>query len=117
MVINNSTQMAILSNMRSPDLKSAGAEKLLKLNQVTQGPVAEGSSVDFAGMIDQFMQNTSKLQNTSRESQFRLQMGDPVMSVERAVIDANTASLSFSAVLSTRNKLLEAYKEVMSIPV
>jgi flagellar hook-basal body complex protein FliE len=44
-------------------------------------------------------------------------MGDPNVSLSEVMIASQKSSLAFSAMVEVRNKFLEAYKEVMSMPV
>lgn len=47
----------------------------------------------------------------------RLQMDDPSASVEETVIAMNSSSLQFTAVVQARNKILQAYNDIMNMPV
>ena len=44
-------------------------------------------------------------------------MDDPTASVEETVIAMNTSSLQFTAVVQARNKILQAYNDIMNMPV
>jgi flagellar hook-basal body complex protein FliE len=46
-----------------------------------------------------------------------VEMGDPKVSLAQAMIAGQKSSIAFEATVQVRNKLVEAYKEVMSMPV
>jgi len=44
-------------------------------------------------------------------------MGDRSVSISDAMIASQKSSIAFSATVEVRNKFVEAYKEIMSMPV
>lgn len=71
----------------------------------------------FSNILHTFLQKTSNSQEASKEAGLRLQMGDPNMTVEELAMVSNKASLEFNAVMSVRTKLMEAYQEIIRMPV
>ncbi|HEX4879768.1 MAG TPA: flagellar hook-basal body complex protein FliE [Limnobacter sp.] len=71
----------------------------------------------FTEVFAQVLDSVSQAQANSRSLAVGLQMNDPKVSVEDVAIASNEASLKFQTVLQTRNKLLQAYSEIMSMPV
>ncbi|MGL4713172.1 MAG: flagellar hook-basal body complex protein FliE, partial [Shewanella sp.] len=61
--------------------------------------------------------NVSGLQSASSNLATRLEMGDTTVSLSDTVIAREKASVAFEATVQVRNKLVEAYKEIMSMPV
>lgn len=80
-------------------------------------PEGTRSDSGFAQLIKDHLDTTSEAQHLSRTNNFKLQMGDPTMTLEKSVISSTEASLQFSSLLSTRNKLMEAYRDVINMPV
>lgn len=76
-----------------------------------------GGDKGFAKLIKDHLDKTSEAQHQSRTDNMKLQMGDPTMTLEKSVISSSEASLQFSSLLSTRNKLMEAYRDVINMPV
>ena len=56
-------------------------------------------------------------QNTSAEMATRFEQGDPSIDLPEVMIAMQKSSVSFQAMTQVRNKLVEAYKEVMNMPV
>ncbi|WP_354623966.1 flagellar hook-basal body complex protein FliE [Psychromonas sp. MME2] len=75
------------------------------------------SSADFSKMLKQAIDNVNGLQQNTTELRNRFEMGDKEISLGEVMIAANKSSLAFDATVQIRNKMVEAYKEVMSMPV
>ena len=56
-------------------------------------------------------------QKTSAELATRFEQGDPSVDLPEVMIAMQKSSVSFQAMTQVRNKLVEAYKEVMNMPV
>jgi flagellar hook-basal body complex protein FliE len=78
------------------------------------GPATQ---TEFTEIFSNMLENVSKAQQKSAENAVGLQMNNPAISVEDVAIASNEASLKFQTVLQVRNKLLQAYSEVMNMPV
>ena len=79
--------------------------------------VAPSASSDFGAMLKNAIDNVNQLQKTSSEKQTAFEMGDSSVSLGDAMIASQKASVAFEATVQVRNKLVEAYKEIMNMPV
>ncbi len=77
---------------------------------------AEGMP-EFANVLKNAIDSVNEVQSTSGKLQEAFEKGDPNVSLAEVMIASQKASLSFQAMTQVRNKLLEAYKEVMNMPV
>lgn len=75
------------------------------------------SQSDFSALLKSALDNVNGLQKTTSELQRAVELGDPKVSLAQAMIASNKSSVAFEATVQVRNKLVEAYKEVMSMPV
>ncbi|ENI4485293.1 flagellar hook-basal body complex protein FliE [Vibrio fluvialis] len=82
-------------------------------------PVATGQKVgaDFGDMLTQAINNVNGLQKTSSDLQMRFDRGDEGVSLSDVMIARNKSSVAFEATIQVRNKLVDAYKELMNMPV
>ncbi|MBD3766525.1 MAG: flagellar hook-basal body complex protein FliE [Gammaproteobacteria bacterium] len=78
---------------------------------------ASGASTDFAGLMRQAIDKVNEQGQTSNQLKERMEMGDPNVELSEVMIQAQKASLAFQAMTQVRNKLVEAYKDVMSMPI
>ncbi|MCG3725393.1 flagellar hook-basal body complex protein FliE [Vibrio cincinnatiensis] len=84
-----------------------------------RNPTVTGQKVgaDFGNMLTQAINNVNGLQKTSNDLQTRFDRGDEGISLSDVMIARNKSSVAFEATIQVRNKLVEAYKELMNMPV
>lgn len=97
-------------------LLSSAVTDALKNSPLSSKPQALDQT-SFADAIAKALESASLASEKSAELGKRLQMDDPNASVEETVIAMNTSSLQFTAVLQARNKVLQAYNDIMNMPV
>lgn len=78
---------------------------------------AGGTGVDFVGSLDAALRAVSRTQQGAAEAQRQFQLENPSVSLEETMIAMNKASLSFQAAVQVRNRLVQAYEQVMNMPV
>lgn len=71
----------------------------------------------FTDIIKEVLDTASASAQKSNNLNQRLQMDDPTVSLEESVIASNISSLQFTAIVQTRNKIVQAYSEIMNMPV
>ncbi|PKF62948.1 flagellar hook-basal body complex protein FliE [Psychromonas sp. psych-6C06] len=106
----NLNTSALFNDLPLQGLQSKG------LSEVT-GQSVSSSAPDFSQMLKQAIDNVNGLQKETGELRNRFEMGDEQVSLGEVMIAANKSSLAFEATVQVRNKMVEAYKEVMSMPV
>lgn len=72
---------------------------------------------DFAASLNSALEGVSKSQHGATELQRQFQLENPNVSLEETMIAMNKSSLSFQAAVQVRNKLVQAYEQVMNMPV
>jgi flagellar hook-basal body complex protein FliE len=72
---------------------------------------------DFAAMLKQSIDSVNQSQKTSNELATAFESGQSDVSLAEVMIASQKASVSFQAMLQVRNKLVDAYKDVMSMPI
>lgn len=75
------------------------------------------SASEFSDLLNQALENVNGLQRESRVAQQRFDLGDPDISLAEVMIAKEKSGIAFEATLQVRNKLLEAYKTIMNMPV
>ncbi|ARD23217.1 flagellar hook-basal body complex protein FliE [Shewanella japonica] len=79
--------------------------------------VGNTSGADFGGLLSQAVGSVTALQKNSANLATRLEMGDSTVTLSDTVIAREKSGVAFEATVQVRNKLVEAYKEIMSMPV
>lgn len=82
-------------------------------------PAVTGHTVgaDFGDLLNNAINNVNGLSKTSSNLQMRFDRGDENVSLSDVMIARNKSSVAFEATIQVRNKLVEAYKELMNMPV
>lgn len=71
----------------------------------------------FADLLKQSVEQVNATQSQSRSLSEAFAKGDPNTDLTEVMVAMQKASLSFAAMTQVRNKLVDAYKEVMNMPV
>ena len=53
----------------------------------------------------------------SGELKKRFELGDPEVSLAEAMVAGQKSSIAFEATLRVRNKLVQAYQDIMNMPI
>ncbi|MDO6705194.1 MULTISPECIES: flagellar hook-basal body complex protein FliE [unclassified Photobacterium] len=91
----------------------------LKMEASNTSRPATGAQVsaDFGAALQDAIQNVNGLQKASSDLSTRFDEGDRSVSLSDVMIARNKSSVAFEATVQVRNKLVEAYKELMNMPV
>lgn len=79
------------------------------------GAAAEGGG--FAAAMSQALQSVSGAQNGAEGLQRELQLDNPRVSLEQTMVAMQKAQLGFQAAVQVRNRLVQAYSEIMNMQV
>lgn len=78
----------------------------------------EGShNVNFSSLLTESINKVNALQQTSEQTQNAFILGDPRVSLADTMITESKAGLAFDAMVQTRNKLVDAYQQIMQMQV
>lgn len=72
---------------------------------------------DFSGLLKSALNEVSELQQTSGDLKTKFTMGDPNVTLVDTMVAAQKAGLAFDATLQVRNKLVQAYQDIMNMPI
>ncbi|MBU3825366.1 MAG: flagellar hook-basal body complex protein FliE [Candidatus Oceanisphaera merdipullorum] len=72
---------------------------------------------DFASLLSDAVNNVNGLQKSTDDLRTRFELGDESVSLENVMISAQKSSIAFDATVQVRNKVVEAYKTIMNMPV
>lgn len=75
------------------------------------------SSAQFGEMLSDAINTVNGLQKEAKSKVTALEMGDRNVSLAEVMIASQKSSVAFEATVQVRNKLVESYKEIMSMPV
>lgn len=83
--------------------------------QATPAPAEGGPG--FATLLKQSLDTVNQAQTESRRLQEAFQSGAPGVNLAQVMVAAQKSSIGFEATVQVRNRLLEAYREIMNMQV
>jgi flagellar hook-basal body complex protein FliE len=75
------------------------------------------TQANFSEMLSNAIDGVNSMQLHSKEQAQKFEMGDPSLSLADVMVAKEKAGIAFEATMQVRNKVLEAYKQVMNMPV
>jgi len=100
------------------DFRAAVARAGLRPDGYPIGPVT--APVEGAGFQDamaQALRSVSESQQASQQMQREFSLGNPSVSLEATMVAMQKSQIGFQAVLGVRNRMLQAYTEIMNMQV
>ncbi|MCU7931199.1 MAG: flagellar hook-basal body complex protein FliE [Candidatus Thiodiazotropha sp. (ex Codakia rugifera)] len=97
----------VLAQMRVMSAQAAD-----KPTQSSETPGAE-----FGDLLKQSIDHVNSAQQEASALRTAFESGQGEMDLAQVMIAAQKSSLSFEAMVQVRNKLVEAYKDVMNMPI
>lgn len=99
----NSLPSQALTGIGQPAMKRPGAA----------GGVSEG----FAANFKTALKSVSESQNEAERLQTQVQLGNPNVSLEETMLAMQKAQIGFQATLHVRNRMVQAYTDIMNMGV
>ncbi|WP_018864372.1 MULTISPECIES: flagellar hook-basal body complex protein FliE [Thioalkalivibrio] len=82
----------------------------------TQQPGQVGGA-DFQNVLRDSLRGVNEVQQDASDLQTRFELGDENVSLPQVMVAMNKSSLAFEATNQVRNRLLNAYQEIMRMQV
>lgn len=91
-------------------LQGLSTQDVKKVNQSQQVP-------GFGEVMSQAINSVNDVQQTAGDLAEAYQQGQPGVDITDVMIASQKASVSFEAAVQVRNKLVEAYRDIMNMPI
>lgn len=75
------------------------------------------SNSDFSALLKQTIDSVNDTQQTAQKMAEAFEMGESKATLAEVMVASQKASVSFQAMLQVRNKFVDAYKDVMNMPM
>jgi flagellar hook-basal body complex protein FliE len=84
-----------------------------------KGPAAAPGAVDngFAKLLKQGLDSVNQVQGKATTLQTQFERGVPGVELPQVMLEMQKANVSFRALTEVRNKFVEAYREIMNMPL
>ncbi|MCW7540549.1 flagellar hook-basal body complex protein FliE [Aquabacterium sp. A7-Y] len=91
---------------------------VLPSQRAAAGKVAGTSNeVGFSQALNQALKGVSQAQENASEMQRQVQLDNPTVSLEETMVAMQKAQIGFQATLHVRNRLVQAYSDIMNMQV
>lgn len=100
----------VLNQMRTMAAQAQAKPNAAASTENTQG-------VNFSNMLKQSVEAVNSTQQQAGKLSQAFQAGDPNTDLAQVMVALQKASVSFEAMKQVRNKLVDAYKEIMRMQV
>lgn len=82
------------------------------------GPIGKPEKVpSFGDMLNQAVNKVNDVQQSASNMATAYEMGDPNIDITDVMVASQKATVSFQSMVQVRNKLIDAYRDVMNMPV
>ncbi len=85
--------------------------------QDTAGQQKELNGAKFSELMTQAVDKVNEVQQASGAMQKAYLKGDPNVDITDVMIASQKSGVAFDAMVQVRNKLVEAYRDVMNMPI
>lgn len=115
--INHSAEMSrLLAEMQS--LRQRANLDVPEVKPQIGTPATEKSQPpEFSTMLKGALDQVNELQQTSSELKKAYERGDPGVDLAQVMIASQKSKIGFEAMSQVRNKFVEAYRDVMNMPI
>ncbi len=96
-------------------VREAPPEAAQEIGQVGQSREAQGPN--FGSMLKHAIDGVNETQQTASKLANAYERGDPSADLTRVMIASQKASVSFQALTQVRNKVVQAYEDIMKMPL
>ncbi len=79
--------------------------------------VAETQEAGFSGALKGALNSVSAAQNSATELQKQVQLENPSVSLEETMVAIQKAQIGFQATMHVRNRMVQAYSDIMNMQV
>jgi flagellar hook-basal body complex protein FliE len=80
-------------------------------------PTPEAKSAGFSSALKGALAEVSAAQNNATQLQNEVQMENPNVSLEETMVAIQKAQIGFQATLHVRNRMVQAYSDIMNMQV
>jgi flagellar hook-basal body complex protein FliE len=106
---------SILSQIRSYQTQIAQVAR--PQSTAIGSPSKKIDSSGFSGVLSDAVKQVNQSQQEAGQLAKSFELGDPNVDLVRVMIQSQEAAVGFKALVEVRNRLVQAYQDVMSMPL
>lgn len=95
----------------------AGMPQVAERVRASVGANQAAAPTSFSQAFTQALQSVSASQQLAQQQQHEVALDNPTVSIEQTMVSMQRAQIGFQATLQVRNRLVQAYNEIMNMQV
>ena len=103
------------TNQLLMQLRAAAAQA--KAPAAAPARTEQPGAANFSSLLSQSIDKVNEMQQTSGTMARAFEMGDPNVTLPEVMIAKSKAGLAFEGMVQVRNKMIDAYQEIMRMQV
>ncbi len=111
----------VLNEMRALKSRAQAFEPATAAGDVASvnrlGVNQEPSGVEFQQLLVDAVNQVNSVQKQSGQLSEAFQLGDPNVTLSQVVVASEKAGVAFEAMSEVRNRLINAYEDIMNMPI
>ena len=110
---------SVLSQLRAMSAQASDTAPAASLSSMALTPKTSGTApnVDFGTLFKQSLSAIAEKQSDADTQVTAFERGDPGSDIVKTAIAGQKADLAFRGLVEVRNKLVDAYTNIMNMPV
>jgi flagellar hook-basal body complex protein FliE len=107
---------SVLNQIRSLREQAGAVRGGMPVAPATQAPAATGMPA-FGDLLKGALDGVNKAQSEASRMQEAFQVGDPRADLPSVMLSMQKSAVSFRALVEVRNRVVQAYQDVMNMPM
>ncbi len=109
----------VLENMRNLKAQVQRPEELREPSPTTNVTSVKptNGTPDFGSLLSRAVDGVNETQQEASALKTSYEQGDPTVDITRVMVQAQKATVSFQALTQVRNKVVQAYEDIMKMPI
>lgn len=99
------------------EMRSMQMDAMAKAKPVTTAPAAVEGAPNFSDMLGQAVNKVNATQQAASSLANAFEVGQSNVDLTDVMIASQKASVSFQAMTQVRNKVVQAYQDIMQMPI
>jgi len=111
---------SLFAQMQSMSLQATGNKIPAvggELPSINGASPVNPSTNDFGNLLTDALKTVNELQQDAGDKKVAFEMGDRSVTLAEVMVASSKSGIALDATIQVRNKFVEAYKEIMSMPV
>ncbi|UUO23104.1 flagellar hook-basal body complex protein FliE [Colwellia sp. M166] len=108
---------SLYAQMQSMSMEAMGNRLPIGDESGMGTPAVSKTGSDFGSLLKDAVNNVNEIQQEAGQKKKAFEMGDRSVTLADTMIASSKAGIVFDATVQVRNKFVEAYKDIMSMPV